>query len=107
MSFSIELTKRFKREFKRLVKKFPSVKTEFANLIDSLEENPIQGTPIGNGFYKIRAGIASKGKGKRGGARVITYVVVLKEVVYLVAMYDKSERQNFSQKELQEFLDEL
>lgn len=107
MSFSIELTKRFKREFKRLVKKFPSVKTEFANLIDSLEENPIQGTPIGNGFYKIRAGIASKGKDKRGGARVITYVVILKEVVYLVAMYDKSERQNFSQKELQEFLDEL
>jgi len=107
MSFSIELTKRFKREFKRLVKKFPSVKTEFANLIDSLEENPIQGTPIGNGFYKIRVGIASKGKGKRGGARVITYVVILKEVVYLVAMYDKSERQNFSQKELQEFLDEL
>jgi len=68
MSFSIELTKRFKREFKRLVKKFPSVKTEFANLIDSLEENPIQGTPHLSGMAFIKFGQALQVKEKANGA---------------------------------------
>ncbi len=107
MSFEIIITQRFKRELKRLIKKFPSIKTEFANLIGLLEVDPIQGTSIGNGFYKIRLAIESKGKGKSGGARVITYTVILDELLYLIAIYDKSEKQNISLKELQEFLNSI
>lgn len=107
MSFEIIITQRFKRELKRLINKFPSIKTEFANLTASLENDPAQGTSIGKGFYKIRLSIASKGKGKRGGARVITYVVILDKVVYFIAIYDKNEKENFSEKELQEFLAKL
>ncbi len=50
------------------------------------------GTALSNGFYKIRLRIRSKGKGKRGGARVITYVKIIAETVYLVSIYDKSEQ---------------
>ena len=107
MSFKIELTECFKKEFKRLNKTYSSLKKEFDDLVTLLEENPIQGTPIGNGFYKIRFAIASKGKGKRGGARVITYVAIVNQTVYLASIYNKSEKENISQKELEEILAEL
>ena len=43
---------------------------------------------------KIRLAIVSKGKGKSGGARVITYTIGASESegrVYLVDVYDKSD----------------
>ncbi len=107
MNFSVEITLRFDKELKRLSKKYPSLKTEFIDLVTSLEEVPVQGKPIGNGFYKIRLSIASKGKGKRGGARVVTYVKIIDQVVYLTTIYDKSEKDNISQKELDAILTDL
>ncbi|WP_247653587.1 type II toxin-antitoxin system RelE/ParE family toxin [Flavobacterium sp. CS20] len=74
MSYSIIPTHRFEKELKRLAKKFPSLKNEFAELIAEISENPEAGTFIGNNCYKIRLAIASKGKGKRGGARVVTHL---------------------------------
>jgi len=56
----------FASQLKRLVKKFPSLRQEYASLIAILETDPEQGTPLGNGCFKIRLAIASKGKGKRG-----------------------------------------
>ena len=44
--------------------------------------------------------IGSKGKGKSGGARVITLLKVIDKVVYLAAIYDKSERASITDKEL-------
>ena len=87
----IEPTDQFKREFKHLVKKFPSLQNELRKLVDDLQNNPVIGTSIGMGCYKIRLPIASKGVGKRGGARVITYVRLLKEHIDLLTIYDKNE----------------
>lgn len=107
MAYKVIATPVFKREIKRLVKKYHSLKNEFAELIDSLEENPEQGTPIGNDCYKIRLSIASKGKGKSGGARVITNIAIVDETVYLLSIYDKSEQADISDKELKELLKQL
>ena len=104
MSFKLETIAQFKREAKRLVKKFPSLRTEIEQLGERLQENPYLGTALSNGFYKIRLGIRSKGKGKRGGARVITYVKIVAETVYLVSVYDKSERSDISDAELNALL---
>ncbi len=100
MSFKVQNTERFAKELKRLSKKFPSLKSEVITLVLSLEEKPVQGVPIGNNFYKIRISIASKGKGKRGGGRVVTYVKILNEIVILATIYDKSEKANIDEKEL-------
>lgn len=62
MSYSIELSANFKKEVKRLTKKYPSLKTELAELFTELEENPTTGTPLGNDIYKIRLAVASKTK---------------------------------------------
>ena len=107
MSYRIEVSETFKHQLKRLAKKYHSLKNEYAGLIKSLEENPHLGTPIGNNCYKIRLAIASKGKGKSGGARVITNIFVSAEIIYLLSIYDKSEKENLTEKELQKLLSEI
>jgi len=72
MSYNVIAIAPFDRQLKQLAKKYPSLKKEYSDLIDSLELNPRTGTPLGKNCYKIRLSIASKGKGKSGGARVIT-----------------------------------
>lgn len=101
MNYKINYTHPFAKELKHLAKKYPSVKTDVSNLITELQINPLMGIPIGNNFYKIRISIQSKNKGKSGGARVITYVQVINENIFMVAIYDKSEFESISEKELQ------
>jgi mRNA-degrading endonuclease RelE of RelBE toxin-antitoxin system len=100
MSYEIIATPRFVRDIKKLVKKYPSIKNEYAELTESLIQHPKQGTPLGHHCYKIRMAIFSKGQGKSGGARVITCVKVTDSTVYLLSMYDKSQKENTSDKEL-------
>ena len=107
MSYSIVTTHRFEKELKRLAKKFPSLKNEFVELIDSLTSKPETGTFIGNNCYKIRLAIGSKGKGKSGGGQVITYLYIETETVYLLTIYDKSEKQDLKPNELEEMIDSL
>jgi len=107
MNYSIIVTLRFEKELKRLIKKFPSLKNEFSQLIADITENPITGTFIGNSCYKIRLAVGSKGKGKRGGARVVTYLYIETETVYLLTIYDKSEKPNLKPNELKEMVGSL
>ncbi|MBB3838627.1 mRNA-degrading endonuclease RelE of RelBE toxin-antitoxin system [Runella defluvii] len=107
MSYNVEVTHRFQKEAKRLSKKYPSIKTDLLKLIEDLEENPIQGSSLGKSSYKIRLKISSKGRGKSGGARVITHVHVSLENVYLLTIYDKSEQESISDEELDQMLELL
>ncbi|MBC6427308.1 MAG: type II toxin-antitoxin system RelE/ParE family toxin [Ekhidna sp.] len=100
MSFDIIATDPFKRKLKKLSKKYRSLKSDLLPVIEELAENPKLGTPLGKECYKIRVAISSKGKGKSGGARIITYVRILKETVFLIYIYDKSEQSTISNKEL-------
>lgn len=103
MSYNIEITAFFEKQIKRLIKKFPSLKKEYIELVSSLKQYPAQGAAIGNGCYKIRVAIASKGKGKSGGARVITHVKVTQAKIYLLSIYDKSEQSDITDRDLIEW----
>lgn len=104
MSYNIIAVPTFRKELKRLAKKYSSLKVDFAKLFENLEINPTQGTPLGKNCFKIRLAITSKGKGKSGGGRVITNFVIADQTVYLLSIYDKSEKINLSDKELEELL---
>jgi mRNA-degrading endonuclease RelE of RelBE toxin-antitoxin system len=67
MNYNVLTIAPFDKQLKRLVKKYPSLKTEIANLITELQTEPTKGTSLGNDCYKIRLAIASKGKGKSAG----------------------------------------
>ena len=107
MSYSIIPTHRFEKELKRLAKKFPSLKSEFSKLITDIIDNPATGIYIGNNCYKIRLAIGSKGKGKSGGARVISYMYIETETVYLLTIYDKGEKSDLKPNELKEMIESL
>lgn len=104
MSYSVIPLRPFEKQLKRLAGKYPSLKTEFAALVVNLSQDPEVGTALGGGSFKIRLAIASKGKGKSGGGRVITHVKVVSSRVYLLAIYDKSEKDTLSDRELKELL---
>lgn len=104
MSFEIIPILPFQRQAKRLIKKFPTLKNELIDLIEDLKDEPQQGTPLGDDCFKIRLSIASKNKGKSGGARVVTCVYVADEELYLVSIYDKSERSSLNDKDLKELI---
>ncbi len=103
MAIEIQTLARFDREFKRLAKKYRSLPDELVTLAQTITENPRLGTNLGAGLFKIRLGSESKGGGKSGGFRVITYYIEKHEeveVVYLVTIYDKSEEENITKNEL-------
>lgn len=95
------------KEAKRLNKKYASFSDDYEKLLVELEANPSLGTDLGGGLRKIRMQITSKGKGKSGGARVITFTVIasMEEAeINLLYIYDKSERANITKEEIKELL---
>ncbi|TAE23862.1 MAG: addiction module toxin RelE [Cytophagales bacterium] len=109
MSINVSLLSRFRRDLKRLGKKHRTLVTEVDQLLDLLESDPTLGQSLGSGLYKIRLASQSKGKGKRGGFRVVTYYVEQvgdEEVVYLVTIYDKSEQDSVSKDDLLAMIDD-
>ena len=101
MNFNVLSIPQFDKQAKRLSKKYPSLKNELAKLINGLKSDPTQGKSLGSNFYKVRIAIQSKGKGKSGGGRVITFVKLTEHHVILTAIFDKSEKATLSEKELE------
>ncbi|HWH64372.1 MAG TPA: type II toxin-antitoxin system RelE/ParE family toxin [Ginsengibacter sp.] len=107
MNYKLIPTPPFERELKQLAKKYASLPNDLLLLEGQLLKNPTLGTPIGKNCFKIRLSIQSKGKGKSGEARIITYVQIVNEKIFMIAIYDKSSFENISNKELQTRLKNL
>lgn len=87
-----------------MVKKHPSLKKDLSKLVLDLSTNPKKGTSLGHNLYKIRLAVTSKGKGKSGGARIITFLVTADREVFLVYIYDKGQLDNINKSQLVELL---
>ena len=99
MEVEIRVEAEFWIQAKRLSKKYYSMRKDLQEFKKSLIGNPYQGCSLGRGVRKVRMAIASKGKGKSGGARVITYNLYQEEdviVIDLLTIYDKNEISNIS-----------
>ena len=104
MSYNVYATPPFKKAAKNLSKKYPQLKTDIRNLTDSLKSNPLQGDALGKDCYKIRMQITGKNAGKSKGARVIINVQIIRTEVYLLTIYDKSDRSDLLSGELDKLL---
>lgn len=107
MNYEILTISDFDRNLKKLSKKYHSIQKDVFELGEKLKINPTQGDKIFENCYKVRMVISSKNKGKSAGARVITYVYVTKETVYLLSIYDKSEQENLSDNEIKTLIQSL
>ena len=115
MKVIVRITKNFKKEAKPLLKKHRSLAKDILTLEKELMIKPMLGTPIGKNIFKIRLKITSKGRGKSGGARVISLVetnlIGLVEqtdqeeiTVNLLSIYDKSEVATITDLELKDLI---
>ena len=90
-NITISVSDDFAKEAKRLAKKYPSFKQDYKDFLLSIKNNPLQGDEITKNIRKIRMAIKAKGKGKSGGARVITFNILTDiengQVVFLL-LYD-------------------
>jgi len=107
VNYKVKLGVSFKKEFKKLKKKYKSLPQDLSELIPQLESNPNTGTALGKDCYKIRLAITSKGKGKSAGARVISHFYVINDEVILLSIYDKSVKSTITDKEIENLLKEL
>ncbi len=107
MSYNVKTIRVFEKQAKRLSRKYSTFKQDLTKLVLSLKQNPVTGAALGNNCYKVRMAIASKSKGKSGGARVILHIVVEKKDVYLLSVYDKSEKADLTSGELRSLLKEI
>ncbi len=107
MKIDIIASSEFEKEYKRLKRKYKSLPQDFIVFEQELNENPDIGIDLGNNVRKIRLSIKSKNKGKRGGARLITYniiVSIIERTVLLVTIYDKSEEETISDAEIKRII---
>lgn len=103
MNCTIKVYRTFKRPFKRLLKRYHSLGDDLKKLELELMTNPRLGVDLGGGFRKVRMAITDKGKGKSGGARIITMNLLISKdetEIGLFYIYDKSERESISDQEL-------
>lgn len=108
MNYTIKTAKSFDKEIKRLRKRYASIADDYENLLNELRNNPHLGTDLGGGLRKIRMAITSKGRGKSGGARVITFsvVVAVEETdIHLLFIYDKAERISITKNEILDLIE--
>ena len=93
-NITVSVSDDFAKEAKRLAKKYPSFKQDYKEFLESIKNNPLQGDEITKNIRKIRMAIKAKGKGKSGGARVITFNVLTDvengHVIFLL-LYDKED----------------
>lgn len=114
MTVTVRTTKSFKTAAKPLLKKYISLSKDLLALETELMDNPKLWTPLGNNIFKIRLKISSKGKGKSGGARIISLVEVtlvgdvhVKDedmTVNLITIYDKADTATINDKELKDLI---
>ncbi len=107
MNYKVKTIPSFNKQAKKLAKKYKSLKDDLAILIDELQTNPCKGTPIGNNCFKIRMAISSKNKGKSGGARLVSHVVVKDEIVFLISLYDKSDIASVHEAKINELINQI
>lgn len=115
MNVEVLISNNFRREAKRHIKKFRTLKEELTALQLSLMQDPNQGIKIAEDVYKIRLASKSKGKGKSGGFRIINYLIQTEETednlakisVILLSIYDKSETSTLSDTDISNLIEDF
>ena len=107
MSYELIPTSVFLKELKRLKKKYASLGSDLEILGEQLLSNPTMGVEVYKYCYKIRFAIKSKTRGKSGGGRLITWVRLERERIYLLSIYDKSEKESITDQYIKALLESL
>jgi len=97
----------FQRAFKQLKKRYRSLPNDFTRVLLSLRLNPYQGDELYDGMRKVRIAFTSKGRGKRGGGRIIIRLTIEDTCLSFLYIYDKADMGNVSDAFLDDIIIEM
>lgn len=105
----VEYSEAFKRQLKRLARKYRQIQKDVKPVVDELEAGVVCGdqiTGIIYTLYKVRAANSDSRRGKSGGYRVIYYLKTEARCI-LVTIYSKAEQSDISASEIKQILKDL
>ncbi|MDI6793194.1 MAG: type II toxin-antitoxin system RelE/ParE family toxin [bacterium] len=94
----------FENEIKRLARKYRQIYRDYEELLDMLENNPLAGEALGKNLYKVRVPSSDMKRGKRGGFRVIYYLLGAKDTIYLLTIYAKAKQEGIKNAKIKKIL---
>jgi mRNA-degrading endonuclease RelE of RelBE toxin-antitoxin system len=100
---------RFKKDLKHYAKKYRRIRTDLTPLLEQLANGELIGNRVmglSAILYKARIANSDARKGKSGGYCVL-YFVAINEIVLLMTIYSKSEKEDVTSQELEEMLSEV
>lgn len=107
LAYQIKYLNRFATQLKKLAKKYVSIPEDYSRFLSEVSEHPATETELFANCYKIPIHVSRKNNSKRSGTRVITYIFIAKENVYLLTIYDKSDQENISKQELRKLIESI
>jgi len=96
----IEETETFTRAVKKLQKRFKNIQEDCNEFTQKINITDDLGTHLGSGIYKVRIANSNKQSGKSSGYRLISYLKLIDKKLYFMYIYDKSDLDNISEKEI-------
>lgn len=108
LPIKIDKSIEFKKNLKKLEKKYRSIEEDLEPLIQQLESGETPGARIsGNKYpvYKARVKNSDNKKGQSSGYRVIYYTITT-DAILLTTIYSKSERGNISNREIEDLIEQ-
>jgi len=103
-AFSVFESSAYQHSKKQLKKRFRLIDSDVNKFLHSLESVDDLGISLGDGIYKVRIANSDKNKGKSAGYRLITLLKIVDTEIYLIYLYDKSDLENITEKELDEMI---
>lgn len=101
---NIKDTYSFNKEVKKLKKRFKNIENDYLNFVNSIKELDDLGVHLGSNIYKVRLANSDKNSGKSSGYRLISYLKLIDKELYLIYIYDKSDIENISEKEIDKII---
>lgn len=96
--YQIYISEYFKRQAKRLVKKYPFFSDDIVAALKAFSKE--KGISLGSNAYKIRIGSKSTSRGKSGAFRAIVLLVEVRSIIAPLVVYAKSDRATISRQEI-------
>ena len=106
MSYEVKVVNSFKKDVKKLFKKYRSIKSDILKLVERLEKDYTIGIDLGSNLYKVRLRNSDVG-GKRGGYRIIYYTRLANGSIYLLTIYSKNQKESIDIKSLKPLVDKI
>jgi hypothetical protein len=99
-NLTIRDTEHFNKAVKKLKKRFRNIEKDYMAFVNSIENDDDFGIYLGDGIYKTRIANSDKNVGKSGGYRLISYLKLIDNELYLLFIYDKSDFENIGENEI-------